>query len=116
MEEEAADLPPETSGQMAASWARIRGRLREEVGEVEYRSWLRQMTLAGIEGDEAVILLPTRFLRDWVNGHYGDRLRALWQAENPAVRRIDIRVAQPATAGAAEPALAGGGVGDGLVE
>jgi len=113
MEEQAGVLPPQASGQVAASWARIRGRLREEVGEVEYRSWLRQMTLQGIEGDEAVILLPTRFLRDWVNSHYGDRLRALWQAECPAVRRIDIRVAQ---AGAARPVSldAGPGAADGV--
>ena len=89
---------------MAAGWARIRGRLREEVGEVEYRTWLRQMTLAGIEGEDAVILLPTRFLRDWVNSHYGDRLRMLWQAEDPNVRRVDIRVS---AAPPAEPALAG---------
>ncbi|WP_149538435.1 chromosomal replication initiator protein DnaA [Siccirubricoccus phaeus] len=87
---------------MAACWARIRGRLRDEVGEVEYRSWLRQMTLAGIEGDEAVILLPTRFLRDWVNSHYGDRLRTLWQGEDVMVRRVDIRVAQPALAGGSD--------------
>ena len=91
-------MPPETSGQMVACWARIRGRLRDEVGEVEYRTWLRQMTLQGIDGEEAVILLPTRFLRDWVNSHYGDRLRALWQAEDGAVRRVEIRVAQAATA------------------
>ena len=98
MEKEAGVLPPETSGQLAAAWARIRGRLRKEVGEVEYRTWLRQMTLSGIEGDEAVVVLPTRFLRDWVSSHYGDRLRTLWQAEDPAIRRIDIRVAQaPAT-------------------
>jgi len=82
-------LPPETSGHMVACWARIRGRLRDEVGEVEYRTWLRQMTLQGIDGDEAVILLPTRFLRDWVNSHYGDRLRALWQAEDGRTEKID---------------------------
>ncbi|MFZ4405844.1 MAG: chromosomal replication initiator protein DnaA [Paracraurococcus sp.] len=96
---------------MVACWARIRGRLRDEVGEVEYRTWLRQMTLHGIDGEEAVILLPTRFLRDWVNSHYGDRLRALWQAEDGAVRRVEIRVAQAAVANAsAEPAFAEGGL------
>ncbi|WP_255575102.1 chromosomal replication initiator protein DnaA [Caldovatus aquaticus] len=79
---------------LTEAWARIRGRLREEVGEVEYRAWLRQMTLAGVEGDEAVVLLPTRFLRDWVRSHYGDRLRALWQQEFPGVRRVEIRVAR----------------------
>ena len=29
-------------------WARVRGRLQDEVGEVEYRTWLRQMTLVGM--------------------------------------------------------------------
>ena len=34
--------------QLTAQWTRIRGRLQAEVGEVEYRTWLRQMTLSGI--------------------------------------------------------------------
>jgi chromosomal replication initiator protein len=79
-------------GQLAEVWAKIRGRLRDEVGEVEYRSWLRQMTLASLQGEEVVVVLPTRFLRDWVRGHYGDRLQALWQSEMPAVRRVEFRV------------------------
>jgi chromosomal replication initiator protein len=86
----------ESQDPVTAAWARIRGRLREDVGEVEYRSWLRQMTLSAIEGEEVIILLPTRFLRDWVRTHYSDRLRVLWQAEHPGVRRIDIRVATEA--------------------
>lgn len=81
--------------QLAVCWARIRGRLQAEVGEVEYRTWLRQMTLAGMDGDEITVTLPTRFLRDWVSTRYGDRLSALWQAESPAIRRVDIRVGGP---------------------
>ena len=90
--------------QVAAQWARIRGRLQNEVGEVEYRNWLRQMTLAGVDGDEVTVLLPTRFLSDWVRSRYGDRLNALWHAENPAIRRVDIRVGGAAapSAGLAE--------------
>ncbi|MCW3476053.1 chromosomal replication initiator protein DnaA [Limobrevibacterium gyesilva] len=75
---------------MAAQWARVRGRLQSEVGEVEYRTWLRQMTLVGLDGDEITIRLPTRFMRDWVRTHYLDRLTALWQAENRAVRRVEL--------------------------
>nr|WP_294551370.1 chromosomal replication initiator protein DnaA [uncultured Rhodopila sp.] len=84
--------------QLAVHWARIRGRLQAEVGEVEYRTWLRQMTLAGLDGDEITVTLPTRFLRDWVSTRYGDRLSALWQAENPAIRRVDIRVGSAVSA------------------
>jgi chromosomal replication initiator protein len=82
----------DADSQLAVQWARIRGRLQNEVGDVEYRTWLRQMTLAGLEGDEIVVRLPTRFLRDWVRSHYGDRLTAMWTAENRVVRRVEIRV------------------------
>ena len=78
--------------QLPTQWARIRGRMQGEVGELEYRNWLRQMTLAGIDGDEITVLLPTRFLCDWVRSRYGDRLNSLWHEENPAIRRVDIRV------------------------
>jgi chromosomal replication initiator protein len=76
----------------AQQWARVRGRLQTEVGDVEYRTWLRQMSFGGVDGDEVTVRLPTRFLRDWVRSHYGDRLNALWQAENRGIRRVDIRV------------------------
>jgi chromosomal replication initiator protein len=78
--------------QLVDQWARVRGRLQSEVGDIEYRTWLRQMSLVGLDGDEVTVRLPTRFLRDWVRSHYGERLNALWQAENWRVRRVDIRV------------------------
>ncbi|WP_428540500.1 chromosomal replication initiator protein DnaA [Rhodopila sp.] len=92
--------------QLALQWTRIRGRLQVEVGEVDYRTWLRQMTLAGLDGDEVAVTLPTRFLRDWVSSRYGDRLRKMWQSENPSVRRVDIRVGR----GADHPVALGGAV------
>src|SRR5215469_9145882 len=78
--------------EIPTQWSHIRARLQSEVGEVEYRNWLRQITLGGLDGDEVVLLLPTRFLSDWVRSHYGDRLTALWRAENPMVRRVEVRV------------------------
>ena len=86
---------------LTTQWARIRGRLQSEVGDLEYRNWLRQMTLSGVDGDEITVLLPTRFLCDWVRSRYSDRLNTLWNEENPAIRRVDIRVgggAAPASA------------------
>lgn len=86
---------------LVAQWNRIRARLQAEVGDVEYRTWLRQMALGRLDGDEITVYLPTRFLRDWVYSRYGDRLRVLWQTENASVRRVDVRV------GAAEAAHEG---------
>jgi chromosomal replication initiator protein len=94
----------------SAQWLRIRGRLQLEVGDVEYRSWLRQMSWAGIDGEEATVVLPTRFLRDWVRTHYGEKITSLWQQENPAIRRVDIRVgkARSGEDGSADDGRTGG--------
>jgi chromosomal replication initiator protein len=69
------------------------------------------MTLSGLDGDEITLRMPTRFLRDWVRSHYGDRLTALWKSENRGVRRVEIRVGAGAMvyasgAGLAEPVTA----------
>jgi chromosomal replication initiator protein len=50
--------------QLAMIWARIRGLLQADVGETEYRNWLRPMTLTAMDGDEVTISLPTAFVRD----------------------------------------------------
>jgi chromosomal replication initiator protein len=97
------------------AWARVRARLREQVGDVEYRNWLRQMTLVDLVGDEVLIALPTRFLRDWVRTHHLDRLRALWQAERPGVRRVELLVRSGA-GGAEAFAAAAADAGTGLAE
>ena len=94
--------------QLAAQWARIRGRLQEEVGEIEYRTWLRNMTLIGVDGDEVTIVLPSAFQRDWVRTHYADRLNELWRAENTGIRRVEFKAdrsgAEPAPATQPAPA------------
>jgi chromosomal replication initiator protein len=76
----------------AGDWAKVLGRLKEQVGETAYRSWFRSMTVERIAGGEGVIGLPTHFLCKWVATHYGDRLLALWRAENQTVTRISFIV------------------------
>jgi chromosomal replication initiator protein len=66
--------------------------LKEEVGDRAYRSWLQDLRVERVEGSEAVIVAPTRFLRNWVETHYADRLLALWRATNPSVIRLSLIV------------------------
>ena len=95
---------PATGSDIQAQWARVRGRLRAEYGEAAFRSWLKSMTLAEVAEGRVRIGVPTRFLRDWVAAHYGDRIRALWNGENTAISTIDIFVSG-VPAAAAEPAV-----------
>jgi chromosomal replication initiator protein len=84
-----------------AQWARVRGRLREEYGDAAYRTWLKSMTLYGVEQGKVRIGVPTRFLRDWVSQNYAERIRMLWNGENDSIANVEILVtgktmAQPA--------------------
>ena len=82
----------------AAQWARIRARLRSEVGDSAFRSWLKPLTLVAVNGQGVTLSVPTRFMRDWVATHYADRLRALWANEDPALRTVEIVTGLPESA------------------
>lgn len=88
-----------------SEWDRVKVRLKDEVGDAAYRSWLRPITLHGMSDGAVKLALPTRFMRDWVNTHYAERIRTLWGAENPTVRNVEI-VVEAARAIPAAPAAA----------
>jgi chromosomal replication initiator protein len=108
-----AALAAET--ELAAQWGRICRRLQAEIGELEYRSWLRNAALGRREGDEVTLLFPSRFVRDWVRRHYGERLTTLWQEEDPEIRDVILLVqsAPPAASRGAPSGTAHGGAAQG---
>ncbi|MDY0240659.1 MAG: chromosomal replication initiator protein DnaA [Rhodospirillaceae bacterium] len=77
------------------AWDRVRGQLRDEFGEAAFKSWLNPLTLSEVSEGHVRIGVPTRFLRDWVVTHYGERIRALWAKEDASVTGIDIVVLAP---------------------
>ncbi len=81
--------------ELQEAWARVRGRLRADVGESAYRSWLKPLTLMSSKNGVVRMAVPTRFMRDWVTGNYADRIRALWCSEDRRVKTIEI-VVRPA--------------------
>ena len=92
-------------------WQRVSARLRSEFGDAAYNSWLRPLSFQRIDSGLAHLQAPTRFMRDWVLSHYGERIRIFWQAEDSTVRDINISV-QAVTGRVAATAHDGIGVGD----
>jgi chromosomal replication initiator protein len=76
-------------------WARVRGRLRAEVGEAAFRSWLKPLTLLSAKKGVVRLAVPTRFMRDWVRSNYAERISVLWGEEDDVVRKIEIVVQPP---------------------
>jgi chromosomal replication initiator protein len=86
-------------GTTTEQWARVRAALREEFGENAYRSWLKPLTFEGLDGDTVHLSVPTRFMRNWIESQYGERLTALWASERQSIRTVSVRQAKqrPAT-------------------
>jgi chromosomal replication initiator protein len=77
-------------------WSRVRGRLRGEVGEAAFRSWLQPLTLLSVRDGTVRMAVPTRFMRDWVQTNYAERIKQLWAEEDAATVGIEVVVQPPA--------------------
>ena len=97
------------------TWARVRGRLRQEVGDAAFRSWLKPLTLLSVRKELVRMAVPTRFMRDWVQSNYAQRISDLWRDESDDHLRIEI-VVQPPNRKPARPQTLSGGGRDASVE
>ncbi len=88
-------------------WPWVRGRLLEEFGRATFESWLDGLHLVTFENDEVTLGARTRFLKDWIETHYLDRIADLWREAAPGVRRVQLIEANGGrTAQAAKPSTA----------
>ncbi|NOZ41794.1 MAG: chromosomal replication initiator protein DnaA [Alphaproteobacteria bacterium] len=90
---------------MEAQWSRVLARLRTEFDDGVFNSWFKPLALVNIEDGCAVMAAPTRFMRNWLNANYADRIGQAWAAENPAISDINFIVLSgfAAAAGASPP-------------
>ena len=76
--------------EQSSQWSRLRSKLRAEFGEAAYRSWLKPASFEMVDDRTVRIVAPTRFMRDWIETQYGERLRRLWREENSGLINFEI--------------------------
>lgn len=96
--ESAHDANPAKTDRVA-TWDNLRVVLRDHFGETAFRRWFESVQ-ASVADDAAgqiiSIYMPTRFMRDWVEAHYGDTICTLWK-QMVKTGRVDFLVASPLT-------------------
>ena len=82
------------SSPVGAAWDAIRSGLRRDCGARTFDNWLRPITLGPVdfESGSVALKLPSRFMADWVEKHFGERLKLAWGALLPAIRHVRIAV------------------------
>jgi chromosomal replication initiator protein len=73
-------------------WRRVKDQLRSELGEDVFSSWFGRMELEAVEQGSVRLSVPTRFLRNWIQSHYSEKVLLRWQSEEPDVTRLELTV------------------------
>ena len=55
-------------------WQQVKKRLRVELGEDVFTSWFARIELETIEKGTIRLSVPTRFLRNWIQSHYSEKV------------------------------------------
>lgn len=82
----------QNDGTLTEQWTRVRARLRTDVGEAAFNSWLKPLILGDFNAGRLRVAVPTRFMRDWIDQNYGTRLTELWAEENDTVQSVEVIV------------------------
>ena len=88
-------MAQQEQGAPSDAWARVKSRLRAELGEDVFASWFRGVEVEQVDGEVVHLSVATRFLRNWLRSHYYDFVLRLSRAEWPEVERVEFRVRQP---------------------
>jgi chromosomal replication initiator protein len=73
-------------------WQRVKNRLRIELGDDVFTSWFARMELEAVDKGAVRLSVPTRFLRNWIQSHYSERVLSNWQAEESIITRLELSV------------------------
>lgn len=69
---------------------RVHGALRARLGEEVYRNWFAALAIEGCDAGIVRASVPVRFLRNWIQAHYIDDLRACCAQVWQRVDHIDL--------------------------
>ena len=90
---------------MIAQWGRVRAQLRAEYGEAAFNSWLKPLSLSEVSESCVRVAVPTRFMRDWIDSNYRERLIGLWLQENAAITDVEV-IVEPSPTSSTGPKIA----------
>ncbi len=90
------DAALEPTPEIMTIWKRVHNNMRQEFGEAIFRSWLKPLTLQAYYHGTMEISVPTRFMRDWIQTHYSERILEMCATAEGDIKRIQFVVVQSA--------------------
>jgi len=83
---------------LIAAWDAIRAGLRRDCGARTFDGWLKPAELGTFDPDTGALelVMPSKFMADWVRSHFAERLQLAWKTTLPIVREVRIAACEGA--------------------
>ena len=80
--------------EIQAQWATVRGRIRQKVGEAQFKSWIKILTLESFVEGKVVLSAPNNFVRTRIIEQYLNLIKSYWLVQNVKINDVEIIVSR----------------------
>ncbi|MBC34277.1 MAG: chromosomal replication initiator protein DnaA [Rickettsiales bacterium] len=80
--------------EIQAQWATVRGRIRQKVGEAQFKSWIKILVLESFVEGRVVLSAPNNFVRTRIIEQYLDLIKSYWLVQNVKINDVQITVSK----------------------
>ncbi len=70
-------------------WENAKTALKKQLGQATFNSWIKPLIYIGLENGVLKLAAPTKFIKEWVESHYGTKIRFV---SNGEIKQIIIDV------------------------
>ena len=81
-------------GEIQAQWAAVRGRIRQKIGDAQFKSWIKQIKLINFQDKKVLLSVNSNFLRTRITEQYLDIIKSYWLVQNLKINDIEIVITE----------------------
>jgi chromosomal replication initiator protein len=83
------------NGAVEGRGQKVRAMLRAQLGDEIYSSWFKSLEFESFDGRVVKVSVPVKFVRNWIQEHYAERLLHCSRVEFATAERVDVVWRQP---------------------
>ena len=78
--------------EIQAQWVTVRSKIRQKIGDAQFASWIKLLTLEDYSDQKVTLSVPSNFIRTRIIEQYLDIIKSYWYVQNLRINDIKIIV------------------------
>ena len=78
--------------EIRAQWVTVRSKIRQKIGDAQFASWIKLLTLESYIDQKVTLSVPSSFIRTRIIEQYLDIIKSYWYVQNLKINDIKIIV------------------------